>query len=442
MLGRKSGAFSNANLFAILQKQECLQDRQMGIEMQNVNEKSTKREIKYLAPTPRFAMIQGSFWMSFCIIFGYVSVYLLSKGFSNSEIGIVIAVAGAISAFLQPLVADFADKTTKISLRYIISFFSLLIILVAIVLLIPGLHVLWIAIFYGTAVAGLQILTPLTNAIGMECVNRGIPVNFGLARGIGSISYAAVSYVAGRVVTTFSTDAIPVMIILLYVILIIATLSFRFPQSLPVDKTEKNKTQKDGKVKGQKSFFATNRKFFLLLVGVTFSFISHNLINNYMFQIMQYHGGGSSEMGTALAIAATLELPTMLGFVYIIRKFNSGILLKVSGAFFFVKAILMFLAPNIVGIYISQGAQILAFALQVPASVYYVNSLMQPEDRVKGQAFMTATNTLGSIGGSLIGGVVLDYCGVKIFLLVSVLVAGIGMLIIFAASEKVNQEYR
>ncbi len=394
----------------------------------------------FIAPTARYSVIQGSFWMSFCIIFAYVSVFLLSKGFSNSQIGIIVAVSGVISALLQPIVADVADRSKKVSLRLIISFWAVIIIAVAAGLLIPGLHILLIAVFYGVAIASLQILTPLVNAIGMECINKGIPVNFGLARGIGSISYAVISYLAGVLVSRYNTSVIPIMMILFYAILIFGILSFRFSDSGLAKSQKKCAEDKiEGKSHEKSStnaFFKKYTKFFILLIGVTLSFISHNIVNNYMFQIMQYHGGGSSEMGTALAIAAAVELPTMLGFAFIVKRFSCGTLLKVSGTFFMIKTVLTLLAPNILGIYIAQGVQILGFALQVPASVYYVNKLMRPEDRVKGQAFMTVTNTLGSIAGSLLGGVLLDALGVRALLLSAAVVALAGMFITYLSTEK------
>ncbi len=392
---------------------------------------------QYIAPTPRYSIIQGSFWMSFCIIFAYVSVFLLSKGFSNSQIGVVVAVSGVISAFMQPMVADFADRSKKISLHLIISFWAVVIIMAAVGLLIPGLHILLVAVFYGIAIAALQILTPLVNAIGMECINRGIPVNFGLARGVGSISYAVVSYLAGVLVAKYDTTVIPIMIILFYSVLIIGILSFRFPNTHLTDRKEKN-VELSVKAEAEKadSFFKKYAKFLLLLVGVTLSFISHNILNNYMFQIMQYHGGGSNEMGIALAIAATVELPTMLGFAFIVKKFSCSTLIKVSGTFFMIKTVLTLIAPNILGIYIAQGVQILGFALQVPASVYYVNKLMRPEDKVKGQAFMTVTNTLGSIAGSLLGGLLLDALGVRALLVSATAVAFAGMFITYVSTEK------
>ena len=104
------------------------------------------------------------------------------------------------------------------------------------------------------------------------------------------------------------------------------------------------------------------------------------------------------------------------------------------------KAFMMFMAGSILTIYIAQSAQILGFALFVPASVYYVNELVEQKDRVKGQAYMTVTNTLGSIFGSLFGGFILDEKGVSVMLLVSFVMGIIGMLIIFGSINRTREK--
>ena len=53
--------------------------------------------------TPIYAFIQGVYWMNFAAIMGYSGFYLLGSGFSNTEIGIIIAIAGILSAVLQPV---------------------------------------------------------------------------------------------------------------------------------------------------------------------------------------------------------------------------------------------------------------------------------------------------------------------------------------------------
>ena len=383
-------------------------------------------------PTIKFSSLCSSFWMSFCIVFNYASMYLLSIGYSSSQIGVIIAVCGVISALLQPVIAGFADRGRAGTIRKLILMLALFMIACSGILMIPNLHFLWHALFYGLLIAVLQMLTPLVNAVGMECINHGISVNFGLARGIGSVSFALASFAAGTLIERFSTTIIPVLIIFCYLLVFAAACVFRFrygPETGESDTTVNKETK-------EASFLVTYKRFAVLLVGISLLFVCHNMLNNFMFQVMTYHHGGSQEMGIAAGISASLELPTMLLFSLMIKKVSSGNLLRISSVFFIIKAFLTFVAAGIGGVYVAQTAQMFGFALFVPASVYYTNSLIRPSDRAKGQAFMTATNTIGSVFGSLLGGFIIDGPGLSSMLLISVLIAVFGAVLVFLSIEK------
>ena len=68
-------------------------------------------------PTPRFVAIQSSYWACYCCIISFSSVYLLDRGFSNAQVGLVISLGGLLSALLQPRVSQAADRLQKLSLR-------------------------------------------------------------------------------------------------------------------------------------------------------------------------------------------------------------------------------------------------------------------------------------------------------------------------------------
>lgn len=91
-------------------------------------------------PTIKYSWLQGSFWMSFCIVFNYASVFLLSRGYSNSQIGIVIAVAGVISTLLQPIVAGLADRSRRLTLRTLVMILAVCMLAGGAALLPGGLH--------------------------------------------------------------------------------------------------------------------------------------------------------------------------------------------------------------------------------------------------------------------------------------------------------------
>ena len=70
-----------------------------------------------LRPTAQYTAIQGSYWASYCCVVTFSSVYLLSRGFSNVQIGTLISISGLLSALLQPLVSKLADELKRMSLR-------------------------------------------------------------------------------------------------------------------------------------------------------------------------------------------------------------------------------------------------------------------------------------------------------------------------------------
>lgn len=383
--------------------------------------------------TTRYAALQSAYWSAFCLAIMFASVFLLSKGLTNTQIGIVVATGGAISAVAQPIVAGAAEGS-RVPLRVWISALTALMIVVAAALFIPGLPWLLTAVFFGFQILTIQLILPLVNALGMAVLNAGIAMNFGVARAAGSAVFAVVSVGAGSLVAAFDTMVIPLLAIGFQALMILFALTFTYRQpALPhVDTDDEAHVAPTAHAPLR---LVQRRKFTVLLVGVALSMTSHNLINAFLFQTMTYHGGGAEEMGTAVMIAALCELPTMALWSWIVTKWSSGLMLKVAGVFFAVKNLATWLAGSVGALYFAQGLQLLAFAVLVPASIYYVNKLMPPQDRVKGQAYMTMTHTLGTVIGSLSGGFILDAAGVPTMLLFGTAVATVGAVLTIVSAE-------
>ena len=138
--------------------------------------------------TPLYAFIQGLYWMNFAAIMGYSGFYLLGSGFSNTEIGIIIAIAGILSAVLQPVLASYADRPESPSLKKFLQLLLVLQLILGISLLFCK-SILLTGVVYGCGVTLLQLLTPFINSLGMESINQGHNLNFGIARGMGYITH-------------------------------------------------------------------------------------------------------------------------------------------------------------------------------------------------------------------------------------------------------------
>lgn len=382
-----------------------------------------------------YSGIQGFFWINFAALLGFTSVYLLDAGFDNTQIGILIAIAGTISAFLQPVIASYADRPNSPSLKKILIFLILFSLCLVVGMLICYRRIMVLTgLLYGCGITILQLMTPLINSLGMETINQKKQLNFGLARGLGSAAYAVGAYLLGIAVNQSSPLFIPISMLFTYGFLLAFILFF------PFEKVRKSVSTGDTAQNNSSplSFFKRYPRFTLVLGGCIFIYMSHILINTFLFQIVESKGGGSEEMGFIMALAAMLELPTMFLFSYAVKKIRCDFLFRITGIFFFLKTFATLIVPNLTALYAVQVFQMFGWALLTVASVYYVNALMKEEDAIKGQAYMTMTYTLGTVFGSLIGGPFLDIAGVDAMLIAASASAAVGMVILLFASEKVK----
>jgi PPP family 3-phenylpropionic acid transporter len=141
-------------------------------------------------------------------------------------------------------------------------------------------------------------------------------------------------------------------------------------------------------------------------------------------------------MGLAMAISACVELPTMFLFAWIVKKIRCDILFRISGIFLTLKTLGTLLVPSVFSFYVIQILQMAGWALICVAAVYYVNEIMETQDTIKGQAYLTMTYTIGSVLGSLIGGRLIDSSGVNAMLIFATAASFIGMLIILIFATK------
>lgn len=387
--------------------------------------------------TVKYSAVHSCYWSIFCSSCSFAAVYLLSMQYSNSQIGLVLAAANLISVFLQPAVAAFADRSRKVFLKnFIAAFLGAACTLAAARFLIPGAPPLLLALLLILELVVLFSLQPLVISLGIRIIDRGVPINFGLARGMGSMAYAVLSVLLGFLVDRAGTTPLAAVSVILYIILGILVLTFareQFRQPAPVPVHPERPAEKAAaghrEPGGRPAFLTKNRSFFILLIAVTLAFCSHSVIGNYLIQITESVGGTAKEMGIASGISAAIELPAMVFFGLLVKKIRCSTILKSSLCFFLMKAVLTLAATNVTTLYAAQIFQACAYAQFIPASIFYVNQIIEKEDAVKGQAYMTSAAALGSVAASLLGGWLLDGPGVSGMLAAGAAAALLGFII-------------
>jgi PPP family 3-phenylpropionic acid transporter len=348
-------------------------------------------------------------------ITAFASVFLLYRGFTNSQIGTLIALGSIGSVILQLAIGYLADKSRIFSIRAMTSAFSTVLIVLSLVLCILPFEMRMTAIIFMAILVVTFAMTPLISSMNFLFQNRGITVNYGVARAAGSIMYAILSAVIGRVVTRFSAAVIPWFNVLTFAGMLFFVAGYRFSGDVSGAMSPHSDTAVTAKTKvqalGMTDFIRRNRSFLVFLAGVSMVHLSNAATQTYLLQIITPKGGDSASLGISVSIGAALEVPMMVGFAWLNRKVKCGTLIQISVLFFTLKSIGLLLVPNVTGVYLVQSLNMFGYAMFTPASVYYVAQIMGEGDKVKGQAYLGSAIAISGICTNFAGGRILDVYG-------------------------------
>ena len=273
-------------------------------------------------------------------------------------------------------------------------------------------------------------MTPtFANAMGMDAIARGSPTNYSLARGMGSLVYSILAYLTGMLVGKYGTSAIPVVGAACAAALIAATIWYHLAgeRGLPEAAPKTEETKKAG-------FLKQYPKFAFFLVGAVFLHFSHNVLSNFMYQIMLSKHGGAGEQGTATAIAALVELPVMFGFPLMLRWMGSDKWVRLCGFGMAIKGLGLFLATTPYGVYAAQATQIIGYGLYAISSVNYASQVVGKGESVRAQSYLGSTTTVGALAALSTGGVICQHFGSQAMVLTSFACAMTGAVIILLAA--------
>lgn len=397
-----------------------------------------------------YAGIQATYWMVYAVVGSFASVFLLARGYSNSEIGVILAVANVVAVVLQPMVADFADRSKKVSLVGLIELMTIIMLVFMAGLFVFQQKSLALSVIFLMLLAWHTSLQPLINSLNFKLEESGLKINFGVARSMGSLAYSILCAFMGTLVEKYSVSIMPVsgvVVILMLMVSVFATKKM-FDKAIAAKiargevaavTTEAAKAEDEVEEINLIDFLKRNKVFLILNIGVLGIFFSNNVLNNYMIQIVTNVGGDSEDMGRILSIMAFLEIPLMVCAGALRKKFSCELMLKIAAIGFTVKIALHYVATSVAMVYFAQIFQLISFGLFLPVMVMFINEVMSKGEAVKGQAFFTMMSTVASIVGSLIGGVILDLSGAKMLTLIATIITAAGTVILIMSVDKVKK---
>ena len=389
--------------------------------------------------TLHYMIITGGFWAAFCVVTAYAAVYLQGVGCSNAELGIILALGNVGGALLSPVLGARIDRNRNLrhaSVVYVL--LAIQVVLLAVLRIHPA-HDLLTAACY---VLYITVMMPV-NAMNLDlCVRlerAKAPLNFGLARSMGSLAFVVLSTLLGVVTARWGHLTLPLAGLAVILVQLfgnrLVDRDLRIAESaLPPAETAVTERSSSLPV-----FIRENRMFCLMLFGTIIIFTAHSIDGNFLINEIRALGGDTAIMGYVAAFQAIVEVPVMIFASRLPKRWSSVQYIRLSFIFFIVKLLAYALAPNIPLFFAARLFQAPSYALYTVLIVGYADAVVARKDSAKAQSLAFSMTTVGSVLASLIGGAMFDTVGVRATMLTAAGIAAAGAVIALMGTKNSRQ---
>lgn len=383
-------------------------------------------------------LIQAIFCMLNVIVYSFASNFLLFKGYTSSQIGVIVSLSSLTSILLQPIIANFVDRSKRFSVIEVMLVLYGICLILCIPLYLIKAESLALTLTFLSIYCITDASTPLLNIVGSKIEEFGVVSDYGFARAFGSISFAIFNAILGNIINAYNENAIAISGIISYLLMFALLICMNKTFKVSKIVTEVN-NEVDIESITLKQFISNNKKMLLLFIAIALFLFTDNIVNIFLIQIITPLKGNAVDQGYLALMWALLEVPTMMGFSRLRKKFSVESLLILSSIIFLIRAIGLYLANNMLLIYLSLSLQWGSFALLQPAIVEYINTNTKANEKARGQALKTTICCIGMMITNLIGGFIIDIYSVKTLLLIGAIITAIGtVMFIFILKGRKN----
>ena len=369
----------------------------------------------------------------------YLSVYLSSKGLDLGTIGALIALQATVSLVAAPSWGALADRRGDVRGPILVA--TVLSAGAAILFALVSGPVL-LAASIALLAAGASGITPMVDSRAVRLV--GHRDRFGRARAWGSAAFIAIAFASGAAIGRFG----PVGMFALYGPLLVATglaafVLLRMPGEdlAGAGRSPGARSRSRGTAAALSAFSLTTivgairqpviGLFFVASIVVWTAFAT--LQTFVSLRVIQL-GGDATVVGATWSIGALTEIPLMLAFPNLARRFGAERLVLVGAVAFGLRAagVALVSAPWLIVAVSPLGG--IGFAFFYVGTVTWVAGALPREVQATAQGVFTGTAvSMGAIGGSIIGGLIGGAFSLPVLFTVAAVGHAFGAVIVWRA---------
>ncbi|MBR0143551.1 MAG: MFS transporter [Clostridia bacterium] len=361
-----------------------------------------------------FGFLQGTYWMSYGVLFPFLVRMCASFGYDDFECGVILTGVTVANLLMQPLIGSVCDRLLRIKPLFIGMFLTGA--AASFLIYVGKKSFVVLVLTFLLLSACIQTLQYIIDIWSVRISSTGIRYNYGFSRSFGSLFYAVATGILGFVLDRFGMDVIePIFFVSALLTAFVA---------LWVDENEcaarlAAEREAGGRKRGAVPFFRAigmlvrNPRYMIFLVSYFIIQIGNLPIYNYTARKIEILGGGSSLLGIALFFQAISEVPMLLLQNRLKARFSAETLMRMALIGMVIRAAGIAFAPTAELVAASYLLQFVSFGIFIGALVLYVPEIVEKEILFTAQTvFAAVTIGLAGILGNLAGGYVSKTCGV------------------------------
>ncbi len=370
------------------------------------------------ASNTRFSLLQGIYWSAFCVLIGYLVPLYRHYGYSEMTIGTLSMVASLASVVVQPLWGIACDRTGRLRRIFLLNILATIPLSFCLLLGNRSAALMGCAVFLLSST--FTTMGAVLDSWSLKLINQGHSIRYSLTRSFGSLAYAVMAVLFGRLLDVAGMGIIPFAFAVLAGLMILITLYTTAP-------AREAHHGAGGNPLAAFPILMRNRRFLLMIASMTLLYIGNGAIMVFMPVRMQVLGGSNAVLGIAMTVMALSEVPAMMLHHRLVKHVRNEAILTISLFFFVLKGVATAFAPSTTFLIAAQVLQFAGFGMYLPSAVYHLNGIVEEKNLVTALLiFSSATYGIGMMTGGMLGGVFAEAIGVQpmMLLLTGVTLAG------------------
>ena len=351
----------------------------------------------------RFTVLQFVYWFVMAIG-NYQTVYLQSRGYTATTIGLINAVLSAVTIMATPVWGMISDRIRSIRRVFLLTLivgsvlFAFIPAIIGLPVLSAPLMLVYLSLVYFFRNPANAMMD---NWLVRYSNQKG--VDYGSIRSFGSLGYAICGVLIAGAVSSFGTAwTFPVCSAMMA---LVVAMSLRTDDAKPV-------APATGAPAREAFNPLTLFKNYYFTTFLAFSLLLYIVINSaaaFLPYLLEEVGVSSIRYGLITAYMATLEIPMLLAARPLRRRAPLFALCIASGFCYAAACLLLGTCAHSLGMIVAiETLSGVGSGLLIASAANYIYTLTPENLKATGQSIYVAATALSGIAGNLIGGAVVD----------------------------------